>query len=607
MYRNTIGSILAKNKAVFLAVGAAVIYALLERFVYTEYNLRAFYILTMILSGIVYLGIFRYPIKYRYGLAARVLATLSIGIIVISTILSRDVFATILGNTHHGDGSLLLISLIVFCILVFKRLELDAAFFKKMYIFLVTIGVLSLALGLLDISTTHRLGGIFQQPILAAVYAGIPIVLGCYLFEYKHLSKKIFFISEAFLLAILLLTQTRASIIYIFVFLIFWGIKNREVLYGSKITKKTLSITLMVISIVVLAGIPAFIRTFNFDRFVYGLTFRAQLISYATSHSEYIPITGLGKDNATNLISYEEYQKYPELIRKAIVTDNVTIESVHNYFVDIWLQFGYLGLLAVVFAITLALVNYLSSKRTIDMRVAGALLLFMLVQLMVTHTYFVLQMLVLMSLFVLLRKPRSSVGKFSNWDIILTTIFLAIVLIVSYLQSLYIHTKILDKVAVFPLQINKREIAEGSSYNGQVLIWEPIEENYHHDYLAADIHVPEGSVVQASVAGQIVALHDVECDGDKNFPYIQIRGIDGFYYLYSHLKPQSIKHKLGDFVETADSLAQVGPSQCAQNSAPHLHFDISRFGFLPRNTWTDNYNFVDPQPMLSKKYQTLDE
>ena len=610
MLSKILHSVFVKNRAVALAVLGVIVYALLERFVLPEYNFRNLFILTLLLSTIAYIIIGRYPVRYRYDTLARVLASLSIGVILISTILSRDIVSTLIGSTHYGDGSLLLLVFLVFCILVFKRIQIGSDILKKTYIVLISINVLSLCVGVFDIGYSARLGGIFQQPILIAVYSGLSIIIGCYLYQYKIISKKVFLWCGVVSIVTLLLTQTRASIIYIFVFLVYWVWAYRQAIRSAVAARQklllTVSIALAVLGVLILAGIPAFVRTFNVDRFVYGLKFRAQLISYATAHNEYIPLTGLGKDNAPSLISYEVYEKYPELIKKAIVTDNVSIESVHNYFVDMWLQFGCAGVVIVGLALLLTSMVYISRERTVEIKIAGAILLFLLVQLMVTHTYFVIQAVVIMALFVLLRQPKKDIPTSNDWDLPSVLIVLLTSFVFSYMQSNSIHTKVLNKIGVFPLDTNKTELDKGTTYHGQTLVWEPIEESYHHSYKAADIHVPEGTIVQSAVAGQVVAKRDISCDGKNQFPYIQIKGFDGFYYLYSHLGPGSISKNIGETVETGEQIAAVGSAECAQSSASHLHFDVTRFGFLPRNTWLDDYNFIDPQPMLRSRYQSLE-
>ncbi len=159
---------------------------------------------------------------------------------------------------------------------------------------------------------------------------------------------------------------------------------------------------------------------------------------------------------------------------------------------------------------------------------------------------------------------------------------------------------------IFPLRTTKAAIAHGSVYGGQTLAWVPESpESYHHDYVAADIHVAEGTIVQAAKGGRVVAVRDVKTCTRKSFPYVLIHAVDNYYYLYSHLKPGSIQVGVEDAVEAGQEIAQVGSSQCAQATAPHLHLDVSRFRSAVRGGFWGQVTLIDPQPALNKSYLLL--
>ncbi len=161
---------------------------------------------------------------------------------------------------------------------------------------------------------------------------------------------------------------------------------------------------------------------------------------------------------------------------------------------------------------------------------------------------------------------------------------------------------------VFPLATSKAQIESGSSYNGQVLTWSSQAQNsYHHDYVAADIHVNEGTTVLAAKGGQVVDVRSFEQCDDRHFPAITIKGTDGLYYYYTHLKPKTLLPRVGDVVGTGEPIAQVGSAACAQGSAPHLHLDISRFPIAFRGGFWGEVVLVDPQPVLINAYQELPE
>lgn len=159
---------------------------------------------------------------------------------------------------------------------------------------------------------------------------------------------------------------------------------------------------------------------------------------------------------------------------------------------------------------------------------------------------------------------------------------------------------------VFPLATTKADIAQGSEFKGQTLTWSTdADQSYHHDYTAADIHVPEGTHVVAAKGGKVVTVRNVDTCTGRNFPIVIVQGVDNLYYLYSHLKPGSIQVVFGGQVGTGEPLAEVGSADCAQGSAPHLHFDVSRFPFAIRGGFGGEVTLIDPQPALIKAYQEL--
>lgn len=160
----------------------------------------------------------------------------------------------------------------------------------------------------------------------------------------------------------------------------------------------------------------------------------------------------------------------------------------------------------------------------------------------------------------------------------------------------------------FPVLTTKANIAAGSSYNNQTLQWDSTDPtSYHHTYVAADIHVAEGTSVVAAKGGEVVYVRNVQKCDKQNFPIVIIRAVDNFYYLYSHLRPGSIRVSKGESVEGGSELAQVGSADCAQGSAPHLHLDISRVMRSVRGGFWGQVMLIDPQPALIEAYQELPE
>lgn len=97
-----------------------------------------------------------------------------------------------------------------------------------------------------------------------------------------------------------------------------------------------------------------------------------------------------------------------------------------------------------------------------------------------------------------------------------------------------------------------------------------------------DIHVhTEGEVVK------IVSDHNyTDTTGSSYGNYIKVKHPNGYYTLYAHLKPNSIKVNVGDFISQGEIIATTG--QTGRATAIHLHFEV----FNPDN------EKINPEPFL---------
>lgn len=165
----------------------------------------------------------------------------------------------------------------------------------------------------------------------------------------------------------------------------------------------------------------------------------------------------------------------------------------------------------------------------------------------------------------------------------------------------------------FPLVATKKVIRGGvdgdPATSHDVWCFNNSTNHCHHDYPAADIHAPVGTIVAAAVGGEVTRASDVaSCDPDRDefdVPRVTIKGADGRYYYYTHMNPGSIKVDEGQQVAAGEVLGEVGPSECAQRSEPHLHFDISTDDRNLR--YEGAANMIDPQPGLTEAFGKLPE
>jgi murein DD-endopeptidase MepM/ murein hydrolase activator NlpD len=160
-------------------------------------------------------------------------------------------------------------------------------------------------------------------------------------------------------------------------------------------------------------------------------------------------------------------------------------------------------------------------------------------------------------------------------------------------------------IDVFPQIINKRTIQSP----GVGATWcYASTTNCHHDYNAADIHAPEGTVNVAAKGGTVVRVTDqVGGVGSR----VTVRGSDGKYiYYYAHMAAGSLKVAKDQTIATGTPLGNVGNSTQAVNTPPHLHFDMlpaSEFSYRVdcSGSACSGYPFVNVQPLLVQLYQGL--
>ncbi len=131
----------------------------------------------------------------------------------------------------------------------------------------------------------------------------------------------------------------------------------------------------------------------------------------------------------------------------------------------------------------------------------------------------------------------------------------------------------------------------------------------HHDYFAADLGPKEGYKVVSAKEGTVRKVNEKPCTGGPGgFPAIHIEGDEGNWFYYAHLKPGSLKVKVGDKVKAGDIIATIGPVQCAENTIPHVHFDVTKKGqdsYFARPGPAANANLIDPMPAINEAYKNL--
>jgi len=81
----------------------------------------------------------------------------------------------------------------------------------------------------------------------------------------------------------------------------------------------------------------------------------------------------------------------------------------------------------------------------------------------------------------------------------------------------------------------------------------------------------------------------------------QLAGDDGYWYWYGHNQNPSIEN--GQVVKAGQQIGEVGPTECADGSVPHLHIDRGS----PKGSWGGSVNSRDSEfvPIMQKLWEDL--
>ncbi len=157
----------------------------------------------------------------------------------------------------------------------------------------------------------------------------------------------------------------------------------------------------------------------------------------------------------------------------------------------------------------------------------------------------------------------------------------------------------------FPLKTTKGIITSGNEV-GAKWCYEA-QSNCHHDYNAADIMVPAGTIVIAAKEGEVIKASNSSGPCGSS---VQIKDSGGQVYYYTHMANGSVTVTKGQQVSAGTVLGSVSANQHC-NSSPHLHFDMPAppLSYRPScsGAGCNAYSFLEVQPVLTASYAALQE
>lgn len=156
----------------------------------------------------------------------------------------------------------------------------------------------------------------------------------------------------------------------------------------------------------------------------------------------------------------------------------------------------------------------------------------------------------------------------------------------------------------FPLKTTQKAIKN----NGNGKWCYESQGNCHHDYNAADLMITTGTEVVAAKPGRVVSVHS----GNQHPNNITIRSDDGKgINYYTHMGANTVKLRVGAKVAGGDKLGNVGTSEDAMGTGPHLHFDMLPPSYPYRPSCSGSscsgLPFFNVQPALIETFKKLPE
>ncbi len=550
---------------------------------------------------------------------------LLIGLFVASLVLSAFLSETTLLNSFFGDG--LGVILAVICASLLGPVKLKE---RHVDAFMRMMAVLALASLLINIGTIFngdRLTGVVNQSNLLAILLGAGVLVG--VFTNYHRKTAISTASLFLIIATLTLTGTRAVILPIFIILAVKGLielhSHKAIRSGGKnIQYRDSTIVVALVVLLLCLFTPSSGRVTDQGDLKFGFSYRYNLLEQSFKLTEIMPVWGYGANSISTV--FNKYFELPADISKTY-DEGYFIESSHNILADILLQYGWLP--GVFYVLIILLTSYAAIKisKNKDSYLPIALFLFLLLQKLLTVTFFEVDVLFWLSVCIINYQYAHQTEAHHHNRAQNIKLKLPILLLISLiLTGLAVSTTVLSSLKLsqrtaserikydftFPLATTKEIINTGVTQRSvnEILVsrWDSeADTSKHSGYPAVDIFVPEGTSVVAAKAGLVLEVSDRGCDSINQFPTVYIRGEDGLVYLYSHLMPNSITVKPKTFVATGDPIGRVGSDKCAQGAPSHLHFDVSQlFAIRSRSdAFLDEYNYIDPQATLQKTYQLL--
>lgn len=237
-----------------------------------------------------------------------------------------------------------------------------------LYGIIVSLAVVSVPYSLLRFHSLSRIGGVFAQADILGCFVGCGLLFGFGLISLYPRYCRLILGSQLFLTCILVLTQTRAVLFLVIVLYILWDLQSRRAAALKRVVMSLIVIMLLLITLHYIA--PS--RLTNTGYAAQSVSYRLSLQKYGLKVSEQKPVFGYGPGNLADALSC---QHIPAGALQTTCQQGYFFNSSHNIFIDRVLAIGWVGGLAYLALVILAIYKGMRSKSEVRIMTYGVLLI----------------------------------------------------------------------------------------------------------------------------------------------------------------------------------------------------------------------------------------
>jgi O-antigen ligase len=227
-----------------------------------------------------------------------------------------------------------------------------------LYVMILGLSVVSVPYSWWHLHSLLRIGGVFAQADILACFVGCGLLFGLEMLSLYPQRRNILLGVQLFWAILLLLTQTRAVLLIVIILCLLWELQKRR---GDKFKQVALY---GLAALLLLGGLHYFIpnRLTNTAYASESIHYRLTLQGYALKASGQKPIWGYGPGNLADALSCS---RLPTGALQTTCHQGYFFNSSHNIFIDRILAIGWLGGLAFLGVVILAIYRSLRGKRTV--------------------------------------------------------------------------------------------------------------------------------------------------------------------------------------------------------------------------------------------------